>query len=463
MADYSKWRIADLKQELSNRKLPVSGTKADLIRRLEEDTPIVTSEPPPPPKKIISVHFDTLERVPTGLRTKTQEMFDKYDVPLITLKKFTKLIDDDTFLEKLRIASQKFAEYRIGCYQEQKKFMGAETQPSQSTSGSLGIFSAITGKDDGANYGSKLDSLISKLRKVSPTLSSLREGLREAITNPLKGLASLIGRQKEKEMIITIIYAFSKNYKTLMNSFRNFCILGKAGTGKTALAKVMAFVFLKSGMMASDRVLITSRSELVSEHIGKTAIATKKVLMKSLEGILVIDEAHELAYTSSTRDFGVEAIGEIVNHTDKFIGGCMIIAAGYRDKMKDNFLSSNQGLNRRFPYIMDLQDYSNEELTEILLKNIVDKSDVEISQEVANLAFSVVSDIQTPHPEAFSGQAGDILNLSSEIIRVTSSSIEDRSLEDPSEFRGLIITALRFYLNNKASKKAENPIIMSNY
>ena len=459
MADYSKWRMADLKQELSNRKLPVSGTKADLIRRLEEDTPIVTSEPPPPPKKSISVHFDTLERVPTGLRTKTQEMFEKYDVPLITLKKFTKLIDDDTFLEKLRTASQKFAEYRIGCYQEQKKFMGAETQPSQSTSSPLGFLSTISNRDDGANYGSKLDSLISKLRKFSPTLSSLRE----AITNPLKGLASLIGRQKEKEMIITIIYAFSKNYKTLTNSFRNFCILGKAGTGKTALAKVMAFVFLKSGMMASDRVLITSRSELVSEHIGKTAIATKKVLMKSLEGIRVIDEAHELAYTSSTRDFGVEAIGEIVNHTDKFIGGCMIIAAGYRDKMKDNFLSSNQGLNRRFPYIMDLQDYSNEELNEILLKNIADKSDVEISQEVANLAFSVVSDIQTPHPEAFSGQAGDTLNLASEVIRITSSSIEDRSLEDPSEFRGLIITALRFYLANKASKKAENPMIMSNY
>ena len=76
MADYSKWKIIDLKQELSNRKLPVSGTKVDLVRRLEEDTPIVTPEQPPPPKKSISVHFDTLERVPTGLRTKTQEMFE---------------------------------------------------------------------------------------------------------------------------------------------------------------------------------------------------------------------------------------------------------------------------------------------------------------------------------------------------------------------------------------------------
>lgn len=44
MADYSKWKIVDLKQELSNRKLPVSGTKADLVRRLTEDTPIVASE-----------------------------------------------------------------------------------------------------------------------------------------------------------------------------------------------------------------------------------------------------------------------------------------------------------------------------------------------------------------------------------------------------------------------------------
>jgi hypothetical protein len=34
MEDYFKWKIADLKRELSNRKLPVSGTKADFVRRL---------------------------------------------------------------------------------------------------------------------------------------------------------------------------------------------------------------------------------------------------------------------------------------------------------------------------------------------------------------------------------------------------------------------------------------------
>jgi hypothetical protein len=35
--EYTDWTVAQLKEELGNRGLPVSGTKAELIERLEDD------------------------------------------------------------------------------------------------------------------------------------------------------------------------------------------------------------------------------------------------------------------------------------------------------------------------------------------------------------------------------------------------------------------------------------------
>lgn len=48
---------------------------------------------------------------------------------------------------------------------------------------------------------------------------------------------------------------------------------------------------------------------------------------------------------------------------------CVIIVAGYQDKMQE-FLRSNDGLERRFGIKIHLDDYTAEELYRIFEKNV---------------------------------------------------------------------------------------------
>ena len=48
----------------------------------------------------------------------------------------------------------------------------------------------------------------------------------------------------------------------------------------------------------------------------------------------------------------------------------MFVAAGYEREMLNDFLPSNDGLRRRFPYKIWLSDYSAEELVDIYLENV---------------------------------------------------------------------------------------------
>lgn len=47
MADYASLKVPDLKKLLSERSLPQSGNKADLIARLQENDKSTSSHPPP--------------------------------------------------------------------------------------------------------------------------------------------------------------------------------------------------------------------------------------------------------------------------------------------------------------------------------------------------------------------------------------------------------------------------------
>ena len=84
-----------------------------------------------------------------------------------------------------------------------------------------------------------------KLEKKLITPGRIRYNLIEAITNKKRGLNSLVGRKEIKESILTTLYAFSNSYKIYINTFNNYCLMGKSGTGKTAIAKVISYVFSK--------------------------------------------------------------------------------------------------------------------------------------------------------------------------------------------------------------------------
>ena len=206
--------------------------------------------------------------------------------------------------------------------------------------------------------------------------------------------------------------------------------MGSAGVGKTALAQVLGYVYSKAGILATDNVKIVTRMDLVAQYIGQTAPLTRSILLQTLEGILFIDEAYQLTACPESRegnkDFGSEAVTELVNFLDKYVGMNIVMVAGYQGVMMRCFMTFNEGLPRRFPYMYVLSPYSDIELTDIVLGVLRKKlpSSINIDQETANFIYSLIVKIHLDTPDAFKNQAGDMLNLAASLVKTINSAYE---------------------------------------
>lgn len=227
------------------------------------------------------------------------------------------------------------------------------------------------------------------------------------ITNTHKGLDSIVGREDVKNIVYKQLYAFSKSFKIFFGSFHNYCLMGKSGVGKTAIAKVLSFVYSECGILATNSVYVVTKSDIVAGYIGQTAMKTKEVLFKSLEGILFIDEAYQLI--SKKGDYSHEAIAEVVNFLDKFIGMNIVIVAGYEREMKKDFFQMNEGLSRRFPKKITLKDYNQDELCSILMDELLETLEETFIEEVKRSFATFYK------PKLFPNQAGDVMLLADRI------------------------------------------------
>ena len=158
--------------------------------------------------------------------------------------------------------------------------------------------------------------------------------------------------------------------------------LGNPGTGKTVVARLLGQILYEAGVLKNNNFVECSRETLIGEYIGHTAVKTKEAISKAMGGVLFIDEAYSLYQKGSEKDFGQEAIVELLKAMEDHRGEFLCIMAGYTNEMKE-FLQSNSGLKSRFPNVIEFPDYTGDELTKIA--NIQAKSkDYVITDEEAN-------------------------------------------------------------------------------
>jgi probable Rubsico expression protein CbbX len=142
----------------------------------------------------------------------------------------------------------------------------------------------------------------------------------------------------------------------------HMCFTGPPGTGKTTVALRMAELLHRLGYLDQGHLVHAMRDDLVGEFIGQTAPRTKRVLDRSMGGVLFIDEAYYLYRDADSRDYGQEAIDILLQVMENDRDKLVVILAGYKDRM-DEFFASNPGMSSRIAHHLDFAAY---ELTELV-------------------------------------------------------------------------------------------------
>ncbi len=189
----------------------------------------------------------------------------------------------------------------------------------------------------------------------------------------------------------------------------NALFLGNPGTGKTTVARLLGKIFKAMGILPKGHIVEVDRAGLVGQYIGETAQKTEKVINDAIGGILFIDEAYTLVKKgSSGQDFGQEAIDTLLKRMEDLKGQFCVIAAGYTDEMED-FLNSNPGMKSRFNHKFIFEDYTPDELYEILL-NLAAKEEYLIENEAEELIKKQLIDLYRLRDKTF-GNARLINNI----------------------------------------------------
>lgn len=173
----------------------------------------------------------------------------------------------------------------------------------------------------------------------------------DSVKNYVRGLSARLRVQEERRLA---------GLKTDDAQTLHMIFAGNPGTGKTMMARTVANVLFSIGVINTNKLVETDRSDLVAGYVGQTAIKTRQVIERALDGVLFVDEAYSLAQ-GGENDFGKEAIDTLVKMMDDNRERLVVILAGYSENMK-HFLSMNPGLKSRFANIIEFPDYSTEDL-----------------------------------------------------------------------------------------------------
>lgn len=245
-------------------------------------------------------------------------------------------------------------------------------------------------------------------------------------TNAYEELEGLIGMPNIKESVKRTVARFELNAKRagvwddLPSSFYKHMIFsGNPGTGKTVVARLVAKILAENGL-SNGKFMEVSRSALIGHYLGSTSLKTEAIFENIKGGVLFIDEAG--SFVTSPKDFFVkEAISSIIKHLEEDLDTTVIFAT-YPDQV-EKFLELDAGMPSRISKVLHFNDYSDEELWDIL-NYMCRKEHYELCDGIEPILVEYVHSMQ---------KCGGVFGNARDVRKLFNSAIDNLALDKNAE------------------------------
>ena len=214
-------------------------------------------------------------------------------------------------------------------------------------------------------------SELTRICKHTIPVNSVYEVEEKSLEELLDELNNLIGLKNVKSKVNDLI-AFHKVQQLrkkvelpIPQHTMHMAFTGNPGTGKTTVARIVGRMYKQLGLLSKGHFIEVSRTDLIAGYQGQTALKVKQVIDKAIGGVLFIDEAYSITENEHSDSYGRECLTELTKALEDYRNDLVVIVAGYTEPMRI-FFSSNPGLKSRFNTFIEFDNYSVEELIEIL-------------------------------------------------------------------------------------------------
>jgi len=230
-----------------------------------------------------------------------------------------------------------------------------------------------------------------------------------SVDDILKDLDKYIGMDEVKSAVREIAYAVKNSVERAERGLgeqekmsMHIILTGNPGTGKTTIARKLGEILAAIGYLDSGHVVEVDRAKMVSPYQGETPKVVDRLCDKAMGGILFVDEAYTLAPVSQTGDRdnqGAQALEKLMKRMEDDRGKFVVIAAGYLTEM-DNLFRINPGFRSRFNYFLNIEDYTPEQLYQIMLVFAKEKKYI-FSEQAEALTKKMITEMYNSRDKDF--------------------------------------------------------------